>query len=397
MAAGSLCLLAPWIAKFYNEPILTSLTRALSLTIVINSFGLIQSALLTRDINFKTQTKVSLIASALSGIIAVALAISGLGVWSLVIQQIIYAFAGTVCLWLFSNWRPALIFSFKSLSSMFGFGSRVLASGLLNQIFDNIYLLVIGRLFSASALGFFTRAKAIQETPTHALAAMSSRVTFPIFSSIQDDPARLKRGLKKALTLLVVINFPLMIGLAVVAKPLVLVLLTEKWDACISYLQLFCIVGLLFPVHVMNLNVLQSMGRSELFLRLEIIKKILIVLNIAITWRWGITAMIYGMILLTFISFYLNSYYTGILIKYPLREQLRDISSYLILSILMGMMVYLAGMLPFPTEWSLLVVQIAIGIVIYVCLCWLFRLSAFMEIWHAGWRRMATIREGSAR
>jgi len=396
VAAGILCLIAPWIADFYNQPILTPLTRALSLTIVINSFGLIQGAILAKQINFKTQTKVSLIASVLSGIIGVTLAATGFGVWSLVVQQISSAFFGTVFLWLLNAWRPALIFSLKSLREMFSFGSRMLASGLLNQIFDNIYLLVIGKLFSATDLGFFTRAKTFGDLPSQTLSGMIGRVTFPVFSTIQDDSARLKRGMKKALTMLVLVNFPMMVGLAIIARPLVLVLLTEKWAESIPYIQLLSFLGLSYPLHVINLNLLQALGRSDLFLRLEIIKKVLIVINIAVTWRWGISAMIYGMIAMSIISYYLNSYYTGVLIGYAIREQLRDLFSYLVMAVLMGMAVYAAGLLPFPNQWSMLLVQITIGIVIYVCLCWLFRLTAFIEIWQEGWNKMTFLRAGTA-
>jgi O-antigen/teichoic acid export membrane protein len=182
----------------------------------------------------------------------------------------------------------------------------------------------------------------------------------------------------------------MMIGLAVIARPLVLVLLTEKWAACIPYVQLFCVSGLLFPLHVLNLNVLQALGRSDLFLRLEIIKKILVIINIAITWRWGISAMIYGIIAMSIISYYLNSYYTGVLIGYSIREQLRDMLSYIIMAVLMGMGIYTAGLLPFPGHWSMLLVQIIVGIVISVCLCRVFRLKAFMDIWHAMWNRIKT-------
>ena len=245
------------------------------------------------------------------------MAAGGFGVWSLAAQQIAGSFFQTTLLWFWNDWRPALIFSFKSLQEMFGFGSRLLASGLLDQIFSNIYLVVIGKLFSANDLGFFTRASSLQELPSQTLAGVVGRVTFPVFSTIQDDPARLKRGLKKALTLLVLINFPMMIGLAVVARPLVLVLLTEKWAESIIYLQLLCAVGLLFPLHLINLNILQSMGRSDLFLRLEIIKKALVVINIAVTWRWGISAMICGMVAMSMIAYYLNSYYTGIVDRLP--------------------------------------------------------------------------------
>jgi len=395
-AAALLCLVAPWIAAFYNQPILTPLTRALSLIIVINSFSLIQSTILTKQINFKIQTKVSLVASVLSGIIGVSLAAAGFGVWSLAVQQISGTFFQTVFLWFLNSWRPALTFSLKSLREMFSFGSRLLTSGLLNEIFDNMYLLVIGKLFSAADLGFFTRAKSLEELPSHTLSGMVGRVTFPVFSTIQDDPVRLKRGVQKALTFLTLVNFPMMIGLAVIARPLVLVLLTEKWAEAIRYLQLLCFLGLLFPVHLINLNLLKALGRSELFLRLEIIKKFLIVINIAVTWRWGISAMIFGMIAMSIISYYLNSYYTRVLIGYPIREQLRDLSSCLIMAVLMGMAVYAAGMLPLPNNWSMLFVQIIIGIVTYVCLCRLFRLTAFMEIWLAGWNKIPFLRAESA-
>ena len=289
-----------------------------------------------------------------------------------------------------------MIFSLKSLQDMFGFGSRLLVSGVLNQIFNNIYLLVIGKLFSANDLGLFTRAKTMEEVPSQTLAGMVGRVTFPVFSTIQDDPARLKRGLKKAVTFLVLVNFPMMVGLAVVARPLVLVLLTEKLGESIPYLQLLCCLGLLFPLHLINLNLLQSLGRSDLFLRLEIIKKGLIIITIAVTWRWGIPAIIYGMIVMSIISYYLNSYYVGLLIGYPIREQFRDLISYLSIAVLMGVAVYAAGLLPFPNIWSMLLMQIISGIIVYVGLCRLFRLEAFMEICQGIWKEMLVLRAGTA-
>ena len=389
IVAGLLCLVAPWIAAFYNQPILTSLTRVLSLTIVINSFGLIQNTIITKQINFKTLTKVSLFASVLSGIIGIFMAASGFGVWSLVVQQISSTFFRTVLLWFFNTWRPVLVFSLKALRDMFGFGSRVLASGLLNTIFDNIYLLVIGKLFLATELGFFTRAKQFGEFPSLHLTWMVGRVTFPVFSTIQDDHARLKRGLKKALTTLALVNFPMMIGILVTARHLVLALLTEKWSPCIPYLRLLCLVCLFFPLNWLNMNILFAMGRSDLCLRLEIIKKVLIVINIAVTWRWGIRAMICGQIAVSTFSYYLNSYYNGILVGYPIKEQVLDLSSYLITPILMGLVIYIIGYIPFPNIWFSLLIEVAIGFVVYVGLCWLFRLPAFMEIWQMGWRKVS--------
>ncbi|MBI5582152.1 MAG: lipopolysaccharide biosynthesis protein [Deltaproteobacteria bacterium] len=384
ISAGILCWVAPLIADFFKQPILTPLTRLLSLILVINSFGLIQGTILVKQINFKANTQASLVASVLSGAIGIILAVSGFGIWSLAVQQILSSFFRTSFLWFLSSWRPALIFSFKSLRKLFGFGSKMLISGLLNEIFNNCYLLVIGRLFSATDLGFFTRAKTLGELPSHTLSGMVGRVTFPAFSIIQNDPVRLRRGLKNALVLLVMVNFPMMICLLVIARPLVLLLLTEKWAESIPYLQLFCLVGIMFPLHLINLNVLQALGRSDLFLRLELIKKFLIIINLSITWQWGISAMICGMIITSLLSYYLNSYYTGPLVNYGIREQFCDFAMYLIMAALMAIAVYAVGLLPFPNLWTQLLVQIAVGMLSYLGLCRLFRLPDFMVIWQAG-------------
>jgi O-antigen/teichoic acid export membrane protein len=243
-------------------------------------------------------------------------------------------------------------------------------------------------------LGFFIRAQTLGDLPSQTLSTMVGRVTFPVFSTIQDDPVRLKRGMKKALTTLVLVNFPMMIGMAVVARPLVLVLLTEKWAESIPYLQLLSFWGLLYPLHMINLNVLQALGRSELILRLEIIKKVLIIINVAITWRFGISAMICGMITFSIIAYFLNSYYNGILIGYSIREQLRDLSTYLIMAALMGAAVYVTGLPSFPNHLSMLLTQIIVGVVFYVFLFRLFRPAAFMEVWQEGRSKMPFLRAG---
>lgn len=385
LVTGALYMAAPWIAAFYGQPILIHLTRALSLTIIIDAFGLIQSALLRKHMDFRTQTKVTLIAVLLSGFIGISMAVADFGVWSLVVQLVSNSLFRATLLWILNPWRPRLIFSITALKEMFGFGSRMLASSLLNQIFENIYSLVIGKLFSPAQLGFFTRAVSLQGIPSQSLSEMVGRVTFPVFSIIQNDRVRLKKGVKKALTLLVFAEFPLMIGLAVIARPLVLLLLTEKWFESVVYLQPLCMLGLLYPLHMINLNALQALGRSDLFLRLELIKKLLVVVNIAITWRWGISAIIYGMIATSMVSYYLNSYYTERLIGYSLKEQLRDMTSYIVTSLLMGVAVYLVGIQTIHVSWPALLLQVLVGMVSYVCLCRIFRLAAFMELWQELW------------
>ena len=188
----------------------------------------------------------------------------------------------------------------------------------------------------------------------------------------------------------------MMIGLAIIARPLVLLLLTDKWAACIPYLQLLCVGGLLFPLHMMNLNVLQALGRSDLFLKLEIVKKAMIAVNIAVTWRWGISAMIYGMILMSLFALYLNSYYNGILVGYSLKEQLLDMFPYLFAAAVMGAAVYGLGLLHLAHHWSLLL-QVGSGMLVYVFLCRALRLHSFMSLWDAGWARIRTSKSSVVR
>ena len=376
VSAGLLCLAAPLIASFYKLPQLTSLTRFLSLNIIISSFALIQTTLLIKNVDFK----ISIFTSVVSGAVGVALALNGFGVWSLAIQQVCSNVFSTVLLWFSSTWRPSMDFSFTSLREMFSFGSRLLAAGLLNTIFENSYMVVIGKFFSAASLGFYSRALSLQQLSAMNLADMVGRVTFPLFSSIQSEPDRLKIGFKKTLSTIGLINFPVMIGLLVVSKSLVIVLLTEKWLPSVPYLQLLCVVGIMYPLHAINLNLLKALGRSDLFFRLEIIKKILIIGNIAITWRYGIEAMIYGQIVLSIGAYYLNSYYTARLINYSLKEQLLDLLPALGVAIFMGICVYNVQFLLDLSQFLMLVTQVITGLVMYSLLALLFRLSACIEL-----------------
>jgi teichuronic acid exporter len=396
VAAGLLCLAAPWIAAFYGQPILAPLTRAMSAIIVINSLALVQNTILTKELNFRAMTKITLAGSLLSGGVGIASAVAGLGVWSLVIQQLSNASLRTLFLWLVSPWRPAWLFSRQSLRGMFGFGSRVMASGLLNTIFANIYWLIIGKLFSATDLGYFTRAQKMQELPAQTLSWMVGRVTFPVFSSIQDDRARIKRGLRRVLTSLAFVSFPITIGILVTARPLVIVLLTEKWAPCVPYLRLLCLAGLLFPMNWFNANVLFAIGRSDLCFRLEVIKKALTVISIAILWRWGIEALIWGQIVISILSYGLNSYYNGVLIGYPTWEQARDLAPYALPTVVMGLGVYLVGHIPLPSEWLLLLIQMLTGVVLCLGFARLLRLPEFLEMWHAGWRTLSTLKVSAA-
>ena len=392
---GLFWLAAPWVAAFYGQPILTPLTRALSLVVLVSAFSVVQSAMLTRNMDFRIQTIVSLGAGLGSGAFGIVMAYRGLGVWSLVGQQISSAVLRTTLFWILNRWRPRMIFSVKSLRRMFAFGSRILASSLLNQAFHNIYFVIIGRLFAPATLGYYTRAVHMEQLPVMTLTSTVARVAFPAFSAIQGDDGRLKRAMRKALTVLMFFSAPVMIGMAVVAEPLVVVLLTETWLPSVPYLQLLCFVGLTTPLHVLNLNVLLAKGRSKVHLRLEIIKKALVVINIALLWRWGITALITGQIAVSVIAYLMNARYTAKLVNYGAAGQFKDFVVYLVFSVVMGGAVLSLTLLPFPGELLLLLTQIATGVVIYVVLCLVFRPPAFLEVLSEVNHRLARRGHGS--
>ena len=378
--AGLLAIAAPAIASFYDQPTLTSLTRVLALNLVINAFGVVQTNLLTKQLEFRGQTVVAVTGVTVGGAVAIVMALQGLGVWSLVGQSLVSNAVRTTGLWFVSDWRPARIFSLSSLRSMFAFGSRLLASGIIFNVVDNMHSLVIGKLFAANQLGLFTQARRLQGSASTGLANIISRVTFPAFSEVQRDDVRLRRGVQKALITAVFINFPIMIGLAACAKPLISIFLTDKWLPCVPYLQLLCVVGLAYPLHVVNQNLLVAKGRSDLFLRLEIIKQGLVISGIALTWPFGVSGLICGQIVVSITCFYLNSYYTGKLIGYSFWKQTRDIAPYLGASAMMGLLVYAATLFPVDGPGSLLATQVIAGALTYFVASWALKLSALTEI-----------------
>jgi teichuronic acid exporter len=379
LAAGLLCAASPWIARFYGQPILTPLTRALSVTLVFHSLAGVQTALLNKRIDFKTLLKVSMSASLLSGAIGIVMALRGCGVWSLVGQYIGASFFRALLLWRLNTWRPRLVFRLAALRELFRFGSCLLASSLLNTVFENIYLVIIGRLFAPAQLGLYSGARRIQNMATLNITGVVTQVAFPVFSIIQDDPVRLKRSMRKAMATLALVNFPVMVGLALTARPLVYVLLTEKWAACIPWMQLLCVAGLLYPFQSLHLNVLKAQGRSDLFFLLEIIKKVLVVVLIVATYRWGVTGLIWGQVIMSGLGYYINSYYTRRLIHYHLREQLADLAPYAAVTALMALGLYAVQLLPFAGEALLLCAMVLLGVLSYVLLSYTFRLSAFLE------------------
>lgn len=361
-------LSAPLIGHFFGEPILVPLTRVLSLNFIINGFSLVQVSMLTKKLDFKSQMKVSLLAAVASGVIGVVLAQQGFGVWALVGQMLSSNLLKAFFLWFFNSWRPSLIFSMTSLKSMFSFGSRLLVSGLINTFFSNLYNAFIGRVFSATELGYYSKASTFEAAAAQATTASMSKVIYPALAPYQDDNTVLKKAYRKAIRLAAFLQFPLMIGLWSVADPAFRLLLTDKWAPSIPYFQIMCFIGLFYPLHALNLNILQVKGRSDLFLRLEVIKKSLTVLVMVITYRWGIIALLYGTLFNSVISYILNSSYNHRLIGYRQAEQIRDIAPSFFSAAIMGFCMYLIGKIPIDGYLLMIILQIISGVVIYFLL-----------------------------
>lgn len=368
------------ISRFFNEPQLDLLVKVVGLGIIVNAFIIVQRARLTKEINFKLQTKISIIASLVSGIIGIAMAYTGYGVWSLVFKTLAGFFFTSILLWIWNKWKPSLVFSPGSFKEMFSFGYKLLISGLIDTAYRNIYLLIIGKYFSAAELGFYTRADQFNNLPSQNITGVIQRVSYPILSEIQDDLPRLKTAYQKIIKSTMLITFVAMIMMGAIAKPLILTLIGEKWMPSVIYLQLLTFVGMLYPLHAINLNMLQVQGRSDLFLKLEIIKKILAVPVIIIGVLFGIKMMIVGMIILSMIAYFLNSYYSGQLIDYTSGQQIKDIFPSFVLALFIGSIVYLIGLFLILPNYLILIIQLGAGIGLFFVFAEVFKMKDYKYV-----------------
>lgn len=367
---------APFVADFYEIPELCMVMRVVCLGIIINSFAVVQRALLTSDIDFKTQAKASVSAALVSGAAGITLAYSSFGVWALVWQQLTNLCINTVLLWAFSKWRPQRVFSWRAFHELFSFGSKLMLSGMLETTYNNIYPIVIGKLFSASDLGHYTRAQQFSQFPSSNITGVIQRVTYPVLCDIQDDDVRLASAYRSFLKLSAFVVFPLMTGLAAVSEPLITIVIGEQWHFCAQLLQIICFAMMWYPIHSINLNLLQVKGRSDLFLRLEVIKKLLGISILCITVPIGLTAICYGSILSSVICLIINTYYTGKLIKVGFFMQMGDLLPTLLLCLIMFACVLFVTTLT-TSKTVQLTAGLVIGAAMYLSLA---RLLKFKEI-----------------
>ena len=376
---GVLYISAPAISNFFNQPQLIPLLRVMGTIVIINAFAIIQKTIFVKKVDFKTQTKVSLISSISSGVVGIGMAIYGYGVWSLVGQQISRQFLNSIFLWIYSNWYPKFQFSLQSFKELFHFGWKLLVSGLIDTLWREIYQVIIGKFYSSVALGQYTRAKQFSDLCSSNLTAVVQRVSYPVLSSIQDDKVRLKGAYQRVIKTTMLPTFVLMLGMAACAEPMIYVLIGKQWLECVPMLQIVCTYGMLYPLHALNLNMLQVQGRSDLFLKLEIIKKIIAIGPLLLGVFVDIYLMLAGSLITSLIGYYLNAYYSGPFLNYSITEQVKDILPSFGVAVVMTVSVYAMSFIPM-NPFILLPLQIVAGAIITITICEVTRLPEYLEI-----------------
>lgn len=376
-----LFVLAPLVAQFYDNSVLIPLIRVASLAIIISSFQTVQAVHFTRMMNFKVQVQTGLPANLLSGILAIYMAYVGFGVWALVSQMLCGAFLKTVFIWRMQKWWPSWQFDKAVLKDMYSFGYKLFFSSVLDTVFANIYVIIIAKMFTASIIGLYFFANKIRELVIYQLVISIQSVTYPALSTMQQDDVRLKSAYKKVIVVVSFILFPVILFFAVLVDPLFHMLLPSKWLPAVPYLQLMCIASVLYPLHAINLNILKVRGRSDLFLYIEILKKIMIGFILLMSVRYGIHGILIGQIVSSVLAYVPNSYFSKKELGYSITEQFKDFMPSLLLSFMIAMVGYVASPL-LSSELPILIVLIVGGgmSITYLLFAWLFKFAAIILV-----------------
>lgn len=374
-----LVIVAPWIADFYEEPQLCPILRILSINFVIGSFNIVQRAKLMAQMDFKSLAKINFIGVLAGGCVGILMASAGWGVWALVGQAIANTF---IMLFLFphySKWKPICVFSFESFKKLFGFGSKLLITGTVATIVNNISTIAIGKAYKSDSLGYYTRATQFSEMIAYTVNDILGTVTFPVLSELQNERERMVAVYRKSLFYTTLIIFPIMVLMALLARPLVIVLLTEKWLPCVLLLQILCMARIFTPLSAINMNVLNAIGRPDLYMRIDLLKIPIILLSLAITIPISVTAIVIGNFITAFICFFINAYYPKKLFGYGAWEQVKDDKKIIFSIVLMSMTVILF-LKVCDEPWVQLVLGGIIGTSVYVASCLLFNVVSLMEL-----------------
>jgi len=367
---------APYIAKFYGDETLVPVIKVISLTLVISGVKNIQQAYVSRNMLFKRFFFSTIGGTIASAFVGIFMAYIGMGVWALVAQQLSNATIDTIILWVTVKWKPKRMFSWKRLKELLSYGWKLLVSALLETVYNNLRNLVIGKLYSSADLAYYNQGDKFPKLIVTNINTSIDSVLLPTMASSQDDSARVKNMTRRAIKTSTYIMAPLMIGLAFCSNTIVELVLTEKWLPCVPFLQIFCITYMFYPVHTANLNAIKAMGKSDIFLKLEIIKKIVGMALLLSTMWFGVMAMAYSLLVSCVLNQIINSWPNKKLLNYGYLEQLKDILPGILLAVLMGIVVYFVGAIKLPVI-VILIIQVIVGAVVYIALSMKFHLEAF--------------------
>ena len=373
---------APLVSRFYGEPQLVDLIRVLSIGIVLGAFSAVQKTKLTKEMNFKTQFLVELPSLIISGIIGVVMAYQDFVVWSIVAMQLSRNLLSTIQLWLYSKWTPKRIFSFERLKFHINFGYKLTLSSLLDVLYSNLFNVIIGRYFSTAQLGFYTRAESTENLVVQNITGAVYKVTYPLFSEIQNDDVRIKNVYKLIIQQVLFWVAPVLIGAAVMAEPLFRFVFTEKWLPAVPMFQILCVVGVMYPMHAYNLSILNVKGRSDLFLKLEVIKKLIAVSFVFLVIPYGIFALLYFQVAFSVFVFFINTYYSGKLINYKVFEQIKHISPTLLTSLAMGVICFFIDqyfLIKIFSDFFRILTIGVVGVLSYFLMARIVQLEPFLE------------------
>ncbi len=382
---------APAIARFYAMPQLSAVLRVQSLTLLIQAFAIVQATQLQKQLRFRELSIRNLIAAIIGTVIGIAMAFWGYGVWSLVASSLCSAVASVLLLWRMSSWRPTWEFSWKSLGSLFSFGGLMLLSSLVETIYVNIQRLIIGKMFTASDLGYYNQAKKLEEVPTTTLSTIVNEVSFPVFSKLQDDRQQLHRALRKNIKAVTYLNFPLMMLLIVIAHPIITLLYSSKWESSVPYFQILCLYGFLYTLNTLNTNIIKSLGKGALFFFLQLSKRLIGIgmIVVGVKW-WGIMGMMWSIAIFGLVCYIINTIAVGKLVRYGLFRQFMDWLPCLLVTAVSVVVAWLCGHFWHLHEYGMMLIQICLFSITYLSVSYMFKLEAFniyLEIVKSKWNR----------
>lgn len=363
-----LYLIAPYVASFYQIPLLVSVLRIQGIIIFINALSIIQLSILRKQLQFKKLSIIQMVAAIVSVIFAIVMAFKGCGIWSLVMQQLLYGLVTTMALWFTASWKPVLCFSFKSFKELFGYGAFLLLSDLLNSIYENIQGLLIGKKYTSIDMGYYTQARRLETVPTQSISYVVSQVTFPVFAKLQNDKQQLYVAVRKSLRMMNYLNFPLMILLIVVAEPLFILLFSDKWIDSVPYFQILCLSGIVNCLQSVNYQVVCAVGKSKEVFKWNVVKRLIGFVFIFIGLYWGIIGLLYGMVCSFYFTFIVNALVATPTTGYTIFQQLKDVFPILVISIISAVLSYPITELKVFNHITILFLQVIVYVICYLCI-----------------------------